>query len=782
MAKNNINIKIKADAKEAEKGINSVTSSLNKLAKNPALTAISKLSVAVMGVKSAFSTVTNAIKNTISTIKDLEEAYKTQEKAELQLEVAAKHNPYLDGRAVNNLKAYASSLQSISTVGDETLLPMMAELASAGRTEIEIQQIMSAALDASASGAISLDSAVQQLNASYGGSVGQLGKILPSVKNLTKEELASGAAVNVVAEAFKGMAETTAQATGTSEQLANAWGDLKEELGAPFEKAMSPMRKFFTNLISSWTSAIQQARLYKEATEAVTNGTASASQQDTYIEGKEKEIAAQKEQIAMLKEYDELSQITVRKRTKEQRVRYAELTSELDDVLRYYRNVYETEEEAIKKATQVVEAEYLKQSRALGNYVTQVNLQRKAEQEQAQRDEDLARREELREDYKKTIDAKKEEIDLRRKAGEEISQEKEAQELMNAAISAYVSMYKDPAFDRSKTSTGMWEGEQAQRDEIQAWGDMIKAAEEYSDKLKEIAKLSETEDINKLWENLNLIDDVMLNMDEDLKNSEIELWQTYANERMEIEDKIAEYQKTKNEEAKEALKEGLQNLQSSFTQLNDVLLNNIETNSKIETAKLDEQYNKGLISYEEYEAEKSKIEKKSAMDSYKINLANWTMSLATATANVAEGVTKALSAGYPLGIMNGALLSAAGAVQIGALIANKPIRPSFATGGIVGATIGQDNTIANVRTGEMILNANQQLALWKVANGGASGGLNQKIIIQNTISDRASASVDTSDGQIRVLIRDYMREEMGAGTFDAQINSAKLRSQGERYL
>ena len=85
---------------------------------------------------------------------------KKQQQAEKQLEEAAKNNPYLTEASVIQLKKYAGELQAISTIGDEEL---MALLATAGLTQEEIQSIMSSALNVSASGMMSLDSAVSQL-------------------------------------------------------------------------------------------------------------------------------------------------------------------------------------------------------------------------------------------------------------------------------------------------------------------------------------------------------------------------------------------------------------------------------------------------------------------------------------------------------------------------------------------------------------------------------------------------------------------------------------------
>ena len=52
----------------------------------------------------------------------------------------------------------------------------------------------------------------------------------------------------------------------------------------------------------------------------------------------------------------------------------------------------------------------------------------------------------------------------------------------------------------------------------------------------------------------------------------------------------------------------------------------------------------------------------------------------------------------------------------------------FANGGIIGATQGPDNQIASVRTGEMVLNADQQGKLFNAINNGSFGG--GEIVIQ----------------------------------------------------
>ena len=94
---------------------------------------------------------------------------------------------------------------------------------------------------------------------------------------------------------------------------------------------------------------------------------------------------------------------------------------------------------------------------------------------------------------------------------------------------------------------------------------------------------------------------------------------------------------------------------------------------------------------------------------------------------------RAASAGYAWGMPIGgpplAAAFAAIAVAAGAAQAAKVAGiQGFANGGIIGATQGPDNQLATVRTGEMVLNADQQGKLFNAINNGSFGG--GEIVIQ----------------------------------------------------
>lgn len=257
MAKDkNVNININADGKNAETGIKKVESQLNSLAKTVSKSPITRLSKSFSAVGVAVGVAVGAVKKATQAISELADTYEVQAKAEIQLETSAKNNPYLNSTNVQKLKDYAGELQKIYAVGDEQLLPLMSNLAAAGRTQAEIQDIMVAALDASAGGAISLESAVKGLNSSYSGSVGQLGKLLPSLKNLTEEELKQGGAVKAVKASFDGMGKSINDQIGGWTKFKNSFGDFQEVMGNPLSVARNAIGSTLSSFFDKVTEAI----------------------------------------------------------------------------------------------------------------------------------------------------------------------------------------------------------------------------------------------------------------------------------------------------------------------------------------------------------------------------------------------------------------------------------------------------------------------------------------------------------------------------------------------
>jgi phage-related protein len=138
-------------------------------------------------------------------------AYAENEKAVVQLNIALANNSRVTADTSRNLIAFADSMSRTLGVEDEAILAQAEYLASLNLTEIQIKEVLRASLNMSASGVIPLEGAVRGLAATLSGTVGQFGRLFPAVRDLTEEQLRHGAAIDLVAGAYRGMGEASAQ-------------------------------------------------------------------------------------------------------------------------------------------------------------------------------------------------------------------------------------------------------------------------------------------------------------------------------------------------------------------------------------------------------------------------------------------------------------------------------------------------------------------------------------------------------------------------------------------
>lgn len=177
--------------------------------------------------------------------------------AETQIQAESRLMTALGGRAdvQQRLLSQASEIQSRSVIGDEVIISQQAYLASLGRTEQEIKDVIEASVQLSAATGMSLESAVKNIAKTFGGLTGELGESIPQLKEMTAEQLKNGEAVKFVLNNYKGYAETAASnGLGAMKQLKNAWGDLLEQVGA----AMMPFVTKVSRMLGVVVSAMQR--------------------------------------------------------------------------------------------------------------------------------------------------------------------------------------------------------------------------------------------------------------------------------------------------------------------------------------------------------------------------------------------------------------------------------------------------------------------------------------------------------------------------------------------
>ena len=781
MAKNNAVIKFGADTKEADGAIKKLRNSLAGIGKSGTLKGLAGIGAAVTGLNAAFSIATKAIGATVAALNDCAEAYKTQAKAETQLSAAAKNNPYLNDSSVRALKAYAGQLQSISTVGDEKLLPLMAQLASAGRTQAEIQSIMSAALDASASGAISLESAVSGLNASYSGSVGALGKVLPQVKGLTAEELKQGKAVQVVAESYKGMAAEVAKNVGASEQLANAWGDFKENLGQGWEEATAPAKKELAGLLSQINAINAKKKELKGAESNIAGGSAAEVDYEIKIEEVTQQLAGARAELEAVQQTinSGMGGIDTAYALAEAQKRVGLLAAELGSYTKLKERLASIARE---------EAEAAEKARA------EAEKRKAAEEAMAAANKKAG---DAVDAYNKAIEDAQRKIDARRSLGEEITEQEERQTMLEARKSAYLNMISQA----QGTISGKLEREIKAREEIARLAAEIASYDQSGEGLAD--KFAKKNQPEVSWEeqkkelegaraainewHKEVVSDASIATDQ-----KIALEKKYKDAVEQINREIAEGERQTNEERFKSFQNVFNQIggyvQQSAQLIHDAMafqLQAVQNEKDYELAALEEKYRKGEIAEQEYNDRKVQIEKEAAQKEYKVKMWEWAANIAQATANVAMaaiGAAAQTSGNAVARIIAMSLIGAAAGVQMASLIASKPVPPSFATGGIVqGSSWSGDNVRANVNSGEMILNAAQQKALWETANGrGASGG-GMTVVVNNSAANVVNAQPRISRGQIEIMIDARVKEGLSSGKYNSALEQANQSMDGTFY-
>ena len=459
-----VSIKLTADSKKAEQGINKVTSQLNgfkkklsSLGDSGTLGALGSLGSAITGFGALFQGVTKAVGQTVAALNECGEAWKVQQDAERSLEVAAMNNPFLNGQSVKGLKDFASQLQSVSDFGDEELLPMMSQLAIAGRSQSEIMDIMSAAVDVAASGTMSLDAAVKGLNQTYSGSAGSMAKTLPALKGLTEEQLKSGEAVKMVAQAYKGQAEATADA---AKQMKNAWGDVKEVIGAGWTDALEPAQKALAGFFG-WMAGALRERYDEAKSLKMAMADLKSIKKDGFGDTGASDYERLKKQKAEIEAGLKVAEERLSKANRgtsgykiaEKEVR--ELRKALEDIKPLYKEAEMAWGEQAGEAARVT-AEAKRQKEAAEARAAA----EKAAAEAAAKDSETRAR--LRKSYEDSVAAVLKEIEVRRQLGETVSQEEADRAEYEARYKGYINLIKSA----NGLISGNYETEVAYREKI----------------------------------------------------------------------------------------------------------------------------------------------------------------------------------------------------------------------------------------------------------------------------------------------------------------------------
>jgi hypothetical protein len=154
------------------------------------------------------------------------------------------------------MKSFAVQLSRNSTITDEQAQSLLSFGLALGRTAEESKVMAQAAVDLAAATGTDVDTAMQKLNATLSGSAMGLSKTVRGVKDLSEEQLKAGAAIKLVSEQFRGMAEGAVNTLpGALNQAGKAFGELSETFGKTLADAFD--LKGLTNKLTSMMNVLR---------------------------------------------------------------------------------------------------------------------------------------------------------------------------------------------------------------------------------------------------------------------------------------------------------------------------------------------------------------------------------------------------------------------------------------------------------------------------------------------------------------------------------------------
>ena len=179
-----------------------------------------------------------------------------------QLKIALDNNETSFSRATRLI----DEMRGMSLASKDQIEGLVAELATLGKSDAEIDRITRAAVNLSNVTGQDLNSAFTLINGTFTGTAGKLEKLIPQIGDLKKEQLEAGGAVDLINGKFGEMSAQLAE-NNIPQKIKNiqdAWGDFKENLGEAVAPIFNPILEGINRIIEGWNNAAKAAKLHDQ--------------------------------------------------------------------------------------------------------------------------------------------------------------------------------------------------------------------------------------------------------------------------------------------------------------------------------------------------------------------------------------------------------------------------------------------------------------------------------------------------------------------------------------
>jgi len=177
-----------------------------------------------------------------------------------QLKIALDNNETSFSRAIRLI----DEMRGMSLASKDQIEGLVAELATLGKSDAEIDKITRAAVNLSNVTGQDLNTAFTLINGTYSGTAGKLEKLIPELADLTKEQLAAGGAADLINSKFGEMSKQLAEDNIPQKikNIKDGWDDLKQNFGQAVAPLFNPILEGINQIITGWNKAAEAADLH----------------------------------------------------------------------------------------------------------------------------------------------------------------------------------------------------------------------------------------------------------------------------------------------------------------------------------------------------------------------------------------------------------------------------------------------------------------------------------------------------------------------------------------
>jgi hypothetical protein len=176
-------------------------------------------------------------------------AFGVQEDAERKLAAAIRATGGEVDANMTRFKAFASQLQAVTVVGDETTLKLLQMATAQGLSADSAERAARNAIAMQAAFGVNAESAIRMTAALEQGEASMLKRYIPALRGVEDETLLVAKAQEILAGAFTIAEAEALTSTGQIKQLKNSYGDLMEEIGSIISNAIQPLVKWLSDVV-----------------------------------------------------------------------------------------------------------------------------------------------------------------------------------------------------------------------------------------------------------------------------------------------------------------------------------------------------------------------------------------------------------------------------------------------------------------------------------------------------------------------------------------------------